>query len=52
MVVLGTIYNHHLRSGQAQLAGELHAVKGTIDYALLTPKEAEPEQKDHVYVGK
>ena len=21
-------------------------------YALLTPKEAEPEQKDHVYVGK
>lgn len=52
MAVLGTIYNHLLQSGQPQLAGELYAIRGTIDYAFLTPKEADPDQKDHVYVAK
>ena len=52
MDVLGTIYEHLLHTGQHQLAGELYAVRNTIDYAFLPAAEADSGDNENVYVAK
>ena len=53
MAVLGTVYDHHVHTGATQLARELFAVKGVIDYSFLPATEADSDDnEEEVYVSK
>ena len=54
LAVLGSVYEHLLRTGAHHLAAELFSVKPAIDYAFLPAKEASDTDADtsNVYVAK
>ena len=53
LTVLGSIYEHLLRTGAHTQAAELFAVLPTIDYQFLPAKEAsDSDSGDNVYVSK